>query len=162
MGGELLNDVARFLTQLEFLQHQLQQLFDRKRSALSAGRAGELLDVARDEAALVERLQGLLARRETILAEAAAAGFSAQTLADLLEQTDESGAEAVAFRIEAARQTSERLRRESWVQWIVAQRSYRQYAELLDLIAHRGRKSPTYGRPSADGHAAGALLDASA
>lgn len=162
MEGRLLNEIARFLHQLDGLQTELLALFVRKRDALKHGRAKELTQMAGEESALVERLKSQLTRREEILAMAADAGFRCETLSLLLEQIDPDNSSDLNAAMQRARDNSTELRRESWVQWIVAQRSYKQHSDLLELIANRGEKSPVYGCPRTSGERAGALLDTSA
>jgi hypothetical protein len=170
MGGRLLNDVARLLTELEATQQAMQTLFQRKRAALQRPRPEELLDVAREETLLVEALQRHLARRRELLHAAAKTGLPCNSLADVVRAcasvpdaaSVRDAAQSLGVRIDRIRENSEALRRESWVQWVVTQRAGRHYADLLELLMHHGQRSPTYGRRKNESTNAGALIDASA
>ena len=65
-------------------------------------------------------------------------------------------------RIQAARRKSERIRRESWVQWVVSQRANTYYNELLELLAYSGKKAPVYSDKPGPPSGGGTILDASA
>jgi len=162
MGGRLLNDVARLLADLEQTQQTLTALFQRKRAALKRPRPDELLDVAREETLLCERLQRHLARRRELLGAAANAGLRCGSLGDVMRSIGGPEAESLAARMQRVRESSEFLRRESWMQWVATQRAGRHFADLLELLVHHGKRSPTYGRKKNDHANAGALLDASA
>lgn len=161
MGGGLFEDVARWLDLLEATQVALLDLFRRKKSTLTRLRVHELAEIAREECRLVEQLQRRLARRDELLAAAQRAGLPHESLTELVAAHEGPAAAELSDRIESARTRSETLRRESWVQWIVTQRSSRHFGELLELIAHRGEGAPTYDSRQSPANA-GAFLDASA
>ncbi|MFQ5732942.1 MAG: flagellar export chaperone FlgN [Planctomycetaceae bacterium] len=161
MDGRLLDGVARWLDQLEATQDAMLELFRRKKTTLKTLRAKDLVEISREECALVERLQQRLARRAELLAAAQDAGLSGTSLTEVVAQIDDPLADSLSARMRAAERRSEKLRRESWVQWIVTQRSSKHYSELLDLIARRGEGSPTYDRRQPPANS-GAFLDASA
>lgn len=157
MGGRLREDIARLLTGLEATQAELLALFDRKRVALRKARANELLEIADAETALVGRLQAHVTERQRLLAEAG----GCETIGVLLTRLDEPEDSDLQNRLKTVRRNAENLRRESWVQWIVAQRAHRHYSDVLEIIAHRGGSSPTYSKNRNTGNSAGALLDTS-
>jgi FlgN protein len=162
MGGRLLNDVARLLADLEQTQQAMLALFQRKRAALKRPRPDDLLDVAREETLLCERLQRHLARRRELLCAAANAGLRCGSLGEVAHRIGGPEAHSLADRMERVRANAEILRRESWMQWVVTQRASRHFADLLELLVHHGERSPTYSRKKNDNANAGALLDASA
>jgi len=162
MGGRLLNEVARLLAELESTQGELQALFHRKKDVLRKPQPEALLEIAQEEAKLVERLQGHLSRREDVLKAAGQGGYVGETLGTVVRAIGGEGAEALAERIERLQRDAEVIRRESWVQWIVTHRSFKQYTEMLELIANQGQRSPSYGGARHAQSGAGALLDASA
>jgi hypothetical protein len=54
-----------------------------------------------------------------------------------------------------------KLRYENLIQWIISQRAYHHLSEMLELIAHCGKKSPTYSRHPDGRTVGGAVLDTS-
>lgn len=162
MGGRLLNAVAHFLTLLEATQQELLKLFERKRAAIKQGHVSRILQLAEEESRLVQQLQQHLQVREELLQTGLQAGYRVKSLTELVETITGGKTGELYSRLQRVRERSAELRRESWVQWIVAQRSYKQYADLLDLIAHRGETAPTYETQRSGGSGSGALLDTSA
>ena len=163
MSEQLVDEIRQFLRGVQSAQDDLAALYRRKRAALTAARAGELLQIAESETLLVQELQAQLARRREILRESALAGLPGDSIQHVVASL---GAEARADlepHVERARRTAGEVRRETWVHWIIAQRALCHYQNLLELIAHCGRKSPTYSRrPGQDHSGGGAILDASA
>jgi hypothetical protein len=163
MGGPWQNDVRELLRALEAAQRDLTALYERKRGALVEGASEELLSVARDEAALANRFHGLLSRREQILQAAEHSGRpKAETLLALVGSLSAADRGELEPLISEARQRSEILRRETWVQWIIAHRAHSHYSGMLELIAHSGGKPPTYDAKPGKETTGGALFDASA
>ncbi|HUG90773.1 MAG TPA: hypothetical protein VML55_08075 [Planctomycetaceae bacterium] len=154
--------IPRFLADLEAAQSSLQALLAEKRRALTAADAAELERIGPLEAERVRELQVLLARRRRILEQAAAAGLSVESLAELVDRLGGGERAALQQQIERLRAGSEAVRRETWIHWTVAHSISSHYSELLELIANCGREAPTYEeRPAASGPGGGAILDAS-
>jgi len=162
MGGGLLNEVRRFLAGLEATQQELLELFDQKQTALRQARSEELLRLAQQEADLVDRLRGHVTQREKLLQQARSAGRPAEDLTRLIERIGGPEAETLTEPLQRVRRNSAALRRESWVQWMIAQRSYNQYSELLERIVHHGKRAAAYDRQPSGSGRGGTLLDASA
>lgn len=162
MGALLLDDVGQLLRGLEATQQELSALYREKRTALIRGRSDELMQIATAETALAERLRSLLGRRQQILAEARRAGVDgADSIQDLVGALGEDGGRELPNRIERARRRADDLRRETWIHWVIAHRAYSHYTQLVELIAHCGKKSPTYGRGANEETPGGAIFDAS-
>jgi hypothetical protein len=158
----ILDDIRQFLQVLEAIQDEQSTAFQAKRDALRTAKAPVLRALAEQEVDLTRRLQLQLARRQQILQKAAAAGLPAQSLESAVSAIRDAESAPLRARIARARERSEVIRRENLTHWIVAQRAFHHYSELLELIAHRGQKSPTYAIGAARESAGGAILDASA
>lgn len=161
MPEHLLEEVKSFLPALEGIQDELSNLFDAKLAATRRAQADELLRLSEFESTLVERLKARLEHRRRILKQAGERGLPDDSIRSLVTRIDGADESGLRARLEAARTRSDRLRQESWIQWIAAQRALNHHAELIELIAHSGKKAPIYSaQPGADG-TGGALLDAS-
>ena len=158
----ILDEIRQFLQVLEVIQDEQTTAFQAKRTALRTAKAPALRALAEQEADLTRRLQLQLACRQQILQKAAAAGLPAESLESVVAAASGSDSAVLQGRIARARERSERIRRENLSHWIVAQRAFHHYTEMLDLIANRGRKAPTYGIGAPRESVGGAILDASA
>lgn len=156
-----LNEIARYLASFEKTQRAMHALFKRKRVALRESDTASLIAIANEEAELVERLKTHLTDREQLLERANQRGDSADSLKSLVKVADPDDNTGLLTRTLELEAAATKLRQETWVQWIVAQRSYKQYANLLDHIAHRGKQAATYDRRERATTGAGTLLDAS-
>jgi len=161
MSGSLLNEVKQFLDALEPTQQELSQLFHEKRTALTAARSDDLRRLCETEAELSKRLQVLLGRRQQILHVAKQADLPSQSLRTLVASIANDQQDVLVSRLERAREMAGQIRRESWIHWIIAHRTYSHYTELLNLIANCGEKAPIYGRKASDESTGGVFLDAS-
>jgi hypothetical protein len=158
MAAGFRTGLADYVGRVEAVQSDLLALYRTKRAALATADSAGLLRLEAPERQAAERLQALVNERKQMLVRAAQFGFPDGSLADLAGAV---GCEqALLDRIEGCKRRAAALRREGWVQWVVAKRSLAQAAELLELIAHRGGRPVTYDKSSAAG--GGALLDASA
>jgi hypothetical protein len=140
---------------------RLLYLLRRKRAVLVASDPAALDALQAPEAIAAERLQTMIAWRETLLAQAHKAGFSVDNLTDLAKRLDPPPGNALNL-LASSRRIAMELQRESWIHWILANRCTQHNRELIDRIAHGGKRAPTYqpGEPSAG--VGGALLNASA
>ncbi|MBW3541492.1 MAG: flagellar export chaperone FlgN [Planctomycetes bacterium] len=160
MPAQFSGEIRRFLHDLDNIQSAFEELFGRKRELLTAAEAARLVTLADEEASLVERMQRLITRRGRLLIEARTAGSKADSLTGLAAELPEDERESLRPELSEARRRTEALRRESWLQWIVASRTFRHYSDLLELMAHGGREPATYDGDRPGAPAGGALLDA--
>ncbi len=168
MAGQLVAEVRAYLDRLEAVQSAAAKVSARKRTALRLAEADTILRLAEIEADVAVRLRRCVLERADLLQRARPLGYGCDSIAELLDRLDADG-EPVADlrpRVAAAREAAERLQREAWVHWIVASRAEAQNGRLCELIAHHGRRAPTYeGAPhDRSGHvtSGGVVLDASA
>lgn len=156
---ELVADVARFLDRLQTTQDELRDLYVRKHTALIRARADELVRLAQDESRLAQRFEELLSERRELLRRS---GRAVPTLHELAARCEEPDAGYLIARVSAARENAARLRQESWIHWIIAQRAFQHTTEIIELIANRGQRAATYCDGRAPESGGGAILDASA
>jgi hypothetical protein len=165
----LLHDLSQFLTALEEAQENLLTLFTAKRKALDTFQSGELIRLSAREGELAGRLQELVKERMALLLKARDAGFVVESLLELTGAVGRTVGDARVLRaiellqgrIMQSQSRTTRLQHESWVHWIISHRCYNHFTELIELIAHGGHPSPTYG-DKASAATGGALLDAAA
>ncbi len=150
-------NLSDYVAKLETLQSELFALYRRKRTALAAADVAEMQASQAPEADLAKRLKTLQQERQQILARAAQHRLPHTALAELA--TAVGGDAELRSRIDRCRRRAGELRREGWVHWVVANRSIAQTSSLLELIAHRGDRPPTYDGAATSG---GTLLDTSA
>ena len=161
MSARLLEQVTQFLQLLEPAQDEMLRLFNQKRSAVKLARTDEMLQLAQRESELTFELKQHLERRKRILALASNAGLPSDSIHSLVVAIGGQQREQLEQRIENSRSKSEAIRRHSWIHWIISQRAFSHFSELLDLIAYRGEKAPTYSQVPGMDTSGGAILDAS-
>lgn len=161
MGAQLLDEIRQFLHGLERAQQELSTLYAEKRTALVQGRNDDLMRIAQTESTLADTLKSLLGRRGQILDQAKSSGVDANSILTLVGAVGGDDYVALEPRIEQLRRNADELRRETWIHWIIAHRAYSHYSELLELVAHSGKKSPTYDEKSKESSSGGAIFDAS-
>ncbi|HAH44775.1 hypothetical protein [Gimesia sp.] len=159
---QLLSQLSGILHDLEPIQNQLLELYQKKSQALRKINVKIIDECGVIEAELTRELQFVLLRRQQLLQSAGQQGLPADSLHDLLLKLDVPKSEPLFERIAAAQQRSKKLRHETWVQWIVSTRSYQHYTQVLELIAHAGQKVPTYSRGQNESGTGGVIFDASA
>jgi hypothetical protein len=161
MPGRLAIELEQFAAAILAAQQQMLDLLRRKRAALVASDLAELDAFHVPETQAAERLQAMIAWRETLLAKANQAGFSQTNLTNLAQRIGRPPNHAGEL-LKSSRRIAAELQRESWVHWILANRCTQHCRELIDRIAHGGKRAPTYqpGEPSSG--VGGALLNASA
>lgn len=147
---------------IEPIQVQLLALYAEKSKALKEVDVKKIDQLAAAEEELTRELQFVLLRREQLLQIAQQQGLPSGSLQELLRGMGVSESAEIFEHINKAHERSQKLRHESWVQWIVSQRSYQHYSHILELIAHAGQKVPTYSRGQNEGGTGGAIFDASA
>ena len=161
MAVSLLSRVKKFLHALEAIQDELLELYERKRLAITRAEATEMRALAQTEAKLTQTMQGFIQQRQQILNDAGGAQLPSDSILDLVAAVGGDEQPQLEERVVQSRKKSERIRRESWVHWVVSQRALNHYRDLLDLIADHGRKSPTYSHGARRQSTGGAILDAS-
>jgi hypothetical protein len=153
-----LDDVERFVEVLEATQQELLATLRLKRRALASADVDDLQRLNAAALEVAQRLQALTTWRARLLDEAGQQNQPQATLSDVLAQRATLRPETLRGRLEAVQLRFGEARREAWIQWIVAQRAGGCYADLLDLIARGGKRSPVYG--DTPGGAGGVMIDA--
>jgi len=158
---KILQQIDQFITELDQTQNELGQLFDQKKTALSNAETQKLLQLSQQETGITERLKSLLVERSNLLQNAKEQGMAAETLMQLASRCSNNPQSQMLQKMQNTQTRADRLRRESWVHWIVAQRTFQQYNELVNLIANRGRKSATYDEKPDSQSSGSVVLDTS-
>jgi hypothetical protein len=159
-----LAELPRFLNELTAAQDELESLLERQQLALAAPRADELISLAGALAEAVARVQRLLERRADMLARAAVDGQPPASLRQLALGGGSADRLELVADIDRLRAQGERLQKAGWRQWVAIQAAHRAHAEMLHLVARRGRPADGYDPNRLHGSpgTGGALLDASA
>lgn len=155
----LAEDLRSYLVGVDADQGALADVQSRKGAALRRADATVLSSLVTEEQALVTRLKRRLGDRADLLNRARLEGRPAASLTEYVEHW---GDDDTRNRLARTLATTERLRRETWVHWIVTKHTLGQYDALRELIAHHGKRAPTYEAGEEPTTTGGAVLDASA
>lgn len=137
-------ELAGLLTELSATQDAVLALLDEKRGLLARADAAGLQTLHGREAQLVSRLQGCLDRRGQLLALAARHGLPEDSLSSLAGSLPPGEQRHIAPLLAECSHRARLVRHQSLTQWVVAQRTLLHLSQLLEIIATRGRLSPTY------------------
>ncbi len=159
---QLLFEIEKFLTLLEPHQQKMLQLCDQKTVQLREGKMKELIELSNHEAVLTREMQLLLSTRQQLLNMASGICGQVESLEEIVKPIDTKAAQSILQRIEHSKGISEKIRRESWVHWIIAQKSCQHYGELIDIIAHCGKQAPSYAEGILEDRSGSPLLDTTA
>lgn len=163
MAEIFLVELERFAAALIEAQQALLEILRRKRKALASSDLAALAALESPETAAAQKLQTLVAWRARILDIAQRAGKKFENLSDLAQSLTGPQKAKVVAALEAARALAAELQQESWIHWVITNRCCNFYGEVLELIAHGGKKPPTYQSSNTDWvQRGGAVLNASA
>lgn len=161
MSESILSELNAFAAALIEAQETLLEIMRRKRIALTTSDTAALETLQAPELEAARKLQVLVAWRARLLQAAKRTGGGFPTIWDLTTSLTGSRSAPVLALLERARQLAGDLRQESWVQWVITNRCCNYYGEVLELISHNGKKSPTYHEADS-ARRGGALIDACA
>jgi hypothetical protein len=163
MAGSFLAEMERFAASLIEAQQALLDILRRKRKALASSDLAALEALEPPESAAAQKLQTLVAWRARILDAARRAGKTFETLSDLVQSLPDPRKNEAIAALATARALAAELQQESWIHWVITNRCCNFYGEVLELIAHGGKKAPTYQSSDTDWvQRGGAVLNASA
>ncbi|MCA9040693.1 MAG: hypothetical protein KDA65_10130 [Planctomycetaceae bacterium] len=162
MAAELTEKIRSYLMELVKIQTELMTLFRDRGRYFYGENPNQIQEFVQNKTELVQKLNQKLLQREQLLKRAQEAGLKAHSLQEVIARLPEAEIEELKKLLEVSIQLTMHLRQESWKQWVFLQRSHQHYAEVLDLIAYQGKKSPTYDEKPSRGTTGGAILDASA
>ncbi len=141
------SQLAGLLERLSAAQRELLALLARKRELLVRRDHQGLAALADRETHLSEELQACHAQRQQMLAAADAEGFPHESLADLAAALPASASRGkLSGGVAEAREQARLIRHECLTQWVAVQRTVLHLAQMLEIIATRGRSQPTYGK----------------
>jgi hypothetical protein len=160
MSSELLPKVRQFLSGLEQVQTELLGLLNEKRTALTRADQRDLERITAAEGLALQRFQNLLGQRQRFLELVRRHGLPADSIGALVAVLEGGERADVDQQLARTRALAAQLRHETWVHWVISHRCYCHYSELMDLIAHRGERPPTYSDAPGIRTTGGAILDA--
>ena len=138
-------EMAALLSDLLAGQGELMAVLNRKRNLLAAMDHEGLAGIADEEQRLLNVLQDCLARRQTLLSRAAAAGLPSGSIQALTQAMPSPTREPLSRQVAAASSRARLLHTQNLTNWIVIQRTLIHLSQLLEIIATGGRPQPTYG-----------------
>jgi hypothetical protein len=160
---ELVHEIEPLLAAIEGTQAALASLYVDKRQALRQASVARVDELNAAEQALIERLRHDVGRRAEFLDRMRRRGLAAESIESIVKGLSDPHRTRLLDRLRALKRTADVNQRDSWVLWIVAQQSLRVCRDVLDLIAHGGRKDAIYSsRPDREIAPGGAILDATA
>ena len=149
------------LGELSSTQQELLDLLAEKRPLLVTADAVGLAALEGREAELFARLEACQQRRADLLAQAKTQGkpsTSVRRLVGSLSRPERMGVESSLQQVTAR---SRLLQHQSLTNWVIVQRNLIHLAQMLEIIATRGRPQPTYGK-DAPAAPSGAFVDQAA
>ena len=169
MSSGLFRDTVKFLSGLEPIQLELEQLYERRFTALATVETPVLLQLVEEEQVIQQKLRKQLQQRAVILLAAGRQNLANTNLRKLLHDLSRfvkphGDIDADQYRqtvewMKRIEQRSWSLRQTSWANWHVIRRGCREFTEIRNLIA-------TCGERPADGNfgpgstaTGGALID---
>ena len=152
-------EIAESLAKLVSPQQQWAEHLARRQVCLAAPDSARLLELAEAVLQLSSRLNALLETREKLLAQGSELGLPAASLEKLVNNLETPQRQQLKSIVRNLTRRADALRRESWSQWVVCQRSLHHYNDLVHFIANGGRKSPSYGKREQP-FRGGAIIDA--
>lgn len=161
MDHALETDLVAFLAHLSAVQAQTLDVLVRKQGLLAKADWAGLAALEPEEQQLVERLQGCLERRESLLKRAEQQGHTADSIRSLAKAVSTPRRKQIAEQVRQAAHHARLLQHHSLVNWVLIQKTLLHLSQLLEIIATGGRLQPTYQK---DGPALspGSLIDRAA
>ncbi|WP_166830359.1 flagellar export chaperone FlgN [Thalassoroseus pseudoceratinae] len=162
LDQSLVRELDHLLSGLIATNEELAAILSQQDELLVAADAVGLQASAQKQSEVVERLQSLLSHREAWLNKVRTSDPSVKSISDWVQQVICPQTEQWREQLSVIKKSSDRVRRQSWRQWVVVQGAHRHQSELLHLIARNGRKTVGYGPSANPPSSGGAILDASA
>ena len=153
--------IAELLGELSSTQQELLNLLAEKRPLLVAGDAAGLAALEGREGELLARLEACQQRRADLLAQAKTQGKPSTSVRRLVGSLSRAERTAVEGSLREAAARSRLLQHQSLTNWVIVQRNLIHLAQMLEIIATRGRPKPTYGK-EASAAPSGAFVDQAA
>lgn len=151
-------ELAAFLARLSDVQQRTLEVLGRKRTLLVSGDVAALGELAPTEAGLMEELRQALARRESLLEQAAREGLPANNLQAVAHALAPQQRALLEQPFRQASLQARLLAHEGLLNWLLVQRTLLHLSQLLEIIATGGRLQPTY-RKEESLQTSGALVD---
>jgi len=158
----ILDELQALLIDLESNQAAFLAMFKKKSVVMKNPTPIELVRLIDEELKLTRITQDCLNRRTSILSQVGKLGLNVNSLSEVIQVIAGAKRNRLLGDINRIEDGSQRIRKESWVHWIIAHRTQNLYTELLEIIAQCGEKPATYSPEDKQCSQGGALLDTSA
>ncbi|MCS7237761.1 MAG: flagellar protein FlgN [Thermoguttaceae bacterium] len=161
--------IGQFLAEVSELQEKCLAVLKEKQAAIARLEMEKLTELQAQTLALTQQLEQCQRHREELLAEARAAGYSVQSLRQLLQELPASQLELarrrqLELRVQQSAWHWRLLEHQALANWLLLQRTLLHLSQLLEIIATGGQPVPTYcigprGDSLADSASGGNLVD---
>lgn len=169
MPSGLFSETVKFLSGLEPIQLELEQLYEQRLVALASVEPGLLQKLVEEEQVIQQRLRTQLKKRAAILSNARRERLTSTNLRRLLHELSrfiEPHGEIDAGQYQQAvewmkriEQRSWSLRQTSWVNWHAVRKGCRDFTEIRNLIANCGERPAEQKSGPGSTVTGGALID---
>ncbi len=169
MSSGLFRDTVKFLSGLEPIQLELEQLYERRFTALATVETPVLLQLVEEEQVIQQKLRKQLQQRAVILLAAGRQNLVNTNLRKLLHDLSrfvkphgEIDADQYRQTVEWMKRIERRswsLRQTSWANWHVIRRGCREFTEIRNLIATCGERPADGNFGPGNAATGGALID---
>ncbi len=160
--AELLPEIDQFLSSLMLKQGEMIKLCEQKTVFLREGKMTQLTELSQREAVFIREMQLLLTTRQRLIDMASDSGNRMESLEEIVSTIEDNRTKNLLQRMDKSKELSAIIRRETWVHWIIAQKSSQHYGELIDIIAHCGNQAPSYAEGLLEDRSGSPLLDTTA
>jgi FlgN protein len=160
MNADWEAEIASLLNDLSAVQSEMLAFLGEKQRLLAAVDLSGMAALDEREPAMIERLQACHRRRGELLAQAAEAGRSAESLRALSGSLAGGETRHLKQQFRDSAQRARLLQHQSLTNWVIVQRTMLHLSQILEIIASGGRPEPTYGMDAAK--SSGALVDQAA
>ena len=150
-----------FLNETLQAQKDSAALLERKRELFAQNDLAAVGELAREEQAAAESLKQCLGKRDKLLQYAAAEGLPSQSIETLAKAVVPFSDDGFFALLRSVQYQTQLLRQHNITNWVVTQRGMLHAAQMLEIIATRGRVKTTYTRDHQrnPGTTGGALVD---
>ena len=167
MEVELFREVARFLSKLEPIQVELEDIYEQRLTAVTQSDSKAMVELVETERPVTDRLKKHLRVRSSILSRARQAGLKSTDLKTLLSSlagssgVDPQQHQQVSDWMKRVDERSWKLRRASYVIWYVVRRHRNSFPTLRQMVAGASHDASLEDPERRSRNTGGNLIDAS-
>jgi len=143
----MITQIQEFLEELSEIQDSTLEFLKRKGDLLGKSDTKGLTEIADEEEAVMDRLQGVFEQRAQILKQARDADLPGDTLESLAARLDkETPGYSLEERCRESIRKSKQLQHQSVVNCTLARRTAIHLSDLIEIIGTKGKPCPTYNK----------------